>query len=71
VNYCPPYLELASDCIKGYSPVPRWIVWKLASYERVFSAVCSGKALNRDAVFQQLKHRWGLLAAELCCSMLV
>jgi len=36
----------------------KWIVWKLASYERVFPTACAGSALTREAVIQQLQHRY-------------
>jgi len=57
-------------CIPGC----RWIVWKLASYERVFGAVCAGRALTREAVMQQLQHRCAhapLHSAPVCTCMRV
>eukprot|EP00798_Chlamydomonas_sp_ICE-L_P015913 gene15913-22047_t len=36
----------------------RWIVWKLASYERRFPQQCSRKALTRQAVEEEMKRRY-------------
>lgn len=36
----------------------KWVVWKLASYERLFPADCAGRALSREGVVQQLRSRW-------------
>ena len=36
----------------------RWVVWKLASYERRFPSVFGGKYLNPRNVFQELCHRY-------------
>lgn len=35
----------------------KWIVWKLASYERRFPAVCQGRVLTHSAIMQQLQYR--------------
>lgn len=36
----------------------RWVVWKLASYERRFPSVFGGKYLTPKNVFQELCHRY-------------
>ena len=36
----------------------RWIVWKLASYERAFSGIFVEKPLTREVVLRQLMHRY-------------
>ncbi len=36
----------------------KWVVWKLASYERRYPGACAGKALTADNVLQQLHHRY-------------
>lgn len=35
----------------------RWIVWKLAAYERRFPRACARRALTREEVLRQLKAR--------------
>lgn len=35
----------------------KWVVWKLACYERTFPAHCKGRALSSAGVVAQLKHR--------------
>lgn len=37
----------------------RWIVWKLAAYERRHPARFAGAALTHANVLEQLKYRWG------------
>ncbi|GAQ78035.1 DNA recombinational repair protein BRCA2 [Klebsormidium nitens] len=36
----------------------RWIVWKLAGYERSFPGRCAGRMLTAERVFDQLKYRY-------------
>lgn len=37
----------------------KWIVWKLASYERCYPAKFSGKLLTASNVLVELKYRYG------------
>jgi breast cancer 2 susceptibility protein len=36
----------------------KWVVWKLASYDRRFPGACRGGALSAANVLQQLLHRY-------------
>ncbi|KAI4313037.1 hypothetical protein MLD38_037816 [Melastoma candidum] len=36
----------------------KWIIWKLASYERCYPATCSGKFLTIPNVLEELKYRY-------------
>lgn len=36
----------------------KWIVWKLASYERCYPAKFSGKLLTISNVLEELKYRY-------------
>ncbi|XP_019058392.1 PREDICTED: protein BREAST CANCER SUSCEPTIBILITY 2 homolog B [Tarenaya hassleriana] len=36
----------------------RWVVWKLACYEKYYPAKCAGKVLTIPNVFEELKYRY-------------
>jgi hypothetical protein len=47
----------------------RWIVWRLACYERSFPVICGGRYLTQQRVLSELKHRFHkeIMCAQRSC----
>lgn len=45
----------------------KWVVWKLAAYERRFGVVCGGRALTPSGIIAQLRYRWATKRSLTAC----